>query len=74
MKFNSHTYTIYSTPKEFYWRGRKWNINYAREQSTTLTAVIEKYILMLYIVYWVALVVINIVKCGKTVKCFDYYA
>lgn len=32
------------------------------------------YILILYIVYRIALVVINIVKCRKTVKCFDYYA
>lgn len=44
------------------------------EPLSKLTAVIEKYILILYVVYWFALVVINIVKNGKAVKCFDYYA
>lgn len=52
--------------------GKKLNINYAREQLSKLTAVMEKYFLILYIAYWVALAVINIVKCG-TLKCFDYY-
>lgn len=74
MRLNS-LHILHSTRKEFYWRGRKLSINnYARDQSLKLTAVIEKCILILYIVYLVALVVINIIKCGKTVKCFDYYA
>lgn len=66
-----YTCTVSNTSKDFYWNGRKLSTNYDREQSSKLTAVIGRYILILSIVYWVALEVINTGKCGKTVKCFD---
>lgn len=69
-----YAYIISKTSKDFYWSGRKLSINYDREQSSKLTAAIEKNILILCIMHWVALEVINTVKCGKTGKRFDSYA
>ena len=69
-----YAYIISKTSKDFYWSGRKLSINYDREQSSKLTAAIEKNILILCIMYWVALEVINTVKCRKTGKRFDSYA
>ena len=69
-----YIYIISKASKDFYWSGRKLSINYDREQSSKLSAVIQKNILILCIVYWVPLEVINTVKCGKTGKCFDSYA
>ena len=53
------------------WKKTKYKL---WQRTAIKTAVIEKNILILCIVYWVALEVINTVKWGKTGKCFDSYA